>query len=73
MRNWFEGDACDGFILQPTHMPGNLDDVCALLVPELQNRGLVRVGYDGETLRDHMGLRRPASRHAATRRARETT
>ena len=73
MRNWFEGDACDGFILQPTHMPGNLDDVCALLVPELQNRGLVRVGYDGETLRDHMGLRRPASRHAAARRARETT
>ena len=64
MQRWFERSACDGFILQPTHMPGNLDDVCNLLVPELQDRGLIRVGYEGATLRDHLGLRRPPSRHA---------
>ena len=64
MQRWFTGHACGGVILQPTHMPGNLDDVCQRLVPELQNRGLLRVGYEGQTLRDHMGLRRPPSRHA---------
>jgi N-acetyl-S-(2-succino)cysteine monooxygenase len=64
MQRWFEMDACDGFILQPSYLPGELDDVCKLLVPELQNRGLIRVGYEGATLREHMGLARPASRYA---------
>lgn len=64
MQAWFDGGACDGFILQPSHMPGNLDDIVNLLVPELQNRGLIRAGYEGATLRDHLGLARPASRYA---------
>ena len=64
MRDWFDGHACDGFILQPSYMPGNLDEVAKLLVPELQDRGLIRVGYEGTTLREHMGLARPVSRYA---------
>ncbi len=64
MQRWFEMYACDGFILQPSYLPGELDEVCQMLVPELQNRGLIRVGYEGETLRDHMGLERPGSRYA---------
>ena len=63
MQRWFEMDACDGFILQPSYLPGELDEVCQMLVPELQGRGLIRVGYDGVTLRDHMGLARPGSRY----------
>jgi N-acetyl-S-(2-succino)cysteine monooxygenase len=63
MQEWFEKGACDGFILQPSYLPGELDEVCELLVPELQSRGLVRTGYDGNTLRDNMRLRRPASRY----------
>ncbi len=62
MEHWFRADACDGFILQPSYAPGELDDICTMLVPELQRRGLIRVGYEGATLRDHLGLARPASR-----------
>ncbi len=63
MSEWFHNHACDGFIMQPSTMPGDLNDMADLLVPELQNRGLIRVGYEGTTLRDHMGLKRPGSRY----------
>jgi N-acetyl-S-(2-succino)cysteine monooxygenase len=63
MQRWFENDACDGFILQPSYLPGELDDFAENLIPELQDRGLIRVGYDGNTLRDNLGLRRPPSRY----------
>ena len=66
MRAWYDAHACDGFILQPSYMPGNLDDVCKNLVPVLQERGLIRVGYEGSTLREHMGLARPLSRYTRT-------
>lgn len=64
MQAWFENHACDGFIFQPLTMPGDLDDIITLLVPELQNRGLIRIGYDGTTLRDNLELNRPASSYA---------
>jgi N-acetyl-S-(2-succino)cysteine monooxygenase len=32
-----------------------------MVVPELQRRGLFRTAYEGTTLRDHLGLDRPAS------------
>lgn len=64
MQSWFEGRACDGFIFQPMTMPGDLNNIYELLVPELQNRGLIRIGYDGATLRDNLELKRPASRYA---------
>jgi N-acetyl-S-(2-succino)cysteine monooxygenase len=32
----------------------------SLVVPELQRRGLFRTEYVGHTLRDHLGLKRPA-------------
>ena len=64
MQEWFEGRACDGFILQPLTMPGDFDDLCEMLIPELQDRGLIRIGYEGETLREHMELNRPESRYA---------
>jgi hypothetical protein len=36
-----------------------------LVVPELQRRGLFRTEYTGTTLRDHLGLARPANPHTA--------
>jgi FMN-dependent oxidoreductase (nitrilotriacetate monooxygenase family) len=63
MENWFENRACDGFILQPSYMPGDLDHIARVLVPELQDRGAVRTSYEGSTLRDNLGLARPASRY----------
>ncbi len=41
-------------------VPQGLDDVVDTLVPELQRRGLFRRDYAGTTLRDHLGLPRPA-------------
>jgi len=34
-----------------------------LVVPELQRRGLFRTAYEGTTLREILGLARPASRY----------
>ena len=68
MERWFAGGACDGFnILAPWH-PGGLDRFVDLVVPELQRRGLFRTHYSGHTLREHLGLARPANRFAGAAR-----
>lgn len=54
----------DGFLIQPAHLPGGLDDFVDLVIPELQERGLFRTEYEGTTLRENLGLDRPASRYA---------
>ena len=61
MQEWFEGQACDGFAITPVTVPEGVDSVCDLLIPELRRRGLARSEYQGATLRDNLGLRRPAS------------
>lgn len=56
-------DAADGVILVPHITPGGLDEFADTVVPLLQERGVFRTEYEGETLRDHLGLRplrRPA-------------
>jgi len=59
MQEWFETEACDGFVMAATHSPGSYEDLVRLVVPELQRRGLFRTAYDGTTLREHLGLERP--------------
>jgi alkanesulfonate monooxygenase SsuD/methylene tetrahydromethanopterin reductase-like flavin-dependent oxidoreductase (luciferase family) len=59
MEEWFEGGACDGFVLAATHMPGAYEDFVRLVVPELQRRGKFRKDYTGATLRENLGLERP--------------
>jgi alkanesulfonate monooxygenase SsuD/methylene tetrahydromethanopterin reductase-like flavin-dependent oxidoreductase (luciferase family) len=54
-------DAADGFILVPHLTPRGLDDVLDQVVPLLQERGSFRAEYTGATLRDHLGLARPAA------------
>jgi alkanesulfonate monooxygenase SsuD/methylene tetrahydromethanopterin reductase-like flavin-dependent oxidoreductase (luciferase family) len=60
MEEWFTGGACDGFVIAATHTPGAYEDAVRLVVPELQRRGLFRDRYTGTTLRDTLGLERPA-------------
>jgi alkanesulfonate monooxygenase SsuD/methylene tetrahydromethanopterin reductase-like flavin-dependent oxidoreductase (luciferase family) len=60
MEAWFASEACDGFVLAATHMPGAYEDFVRLVVPELQRRGLFRRDYTVGTLRDNLGLERPA-------------
>lgn len=60
LEHWFKTGAADGFnILAPT-LPHGLRDFAELVIPELQRRGLFRTEYTGRTLREHLGLRRPA-------------
>ncbi|OBY88374.1 nitrilotriacetate monooxygenase [Pseudomonas sp. AU11447] len=63
LQAWFEGGAADGFNVLVPHLPGGLEDVANFVVPELQRRGLFRRDYSGSTLRDHLGLKRPANRY----------
>jgi FMN-dependent oxidoreductase (nitrilotriacetate monooxygenase family) len=65
MEAWFRGEAADGFMLTFSLVPAGLDDFITLVVPELRRRGLFREDYTGHTLRDHLELPRPASRHAS--------
>ena len=61
METWLAAGACDGFMIQTPYMPGGLDDFVRFVVPELQRRQMFRLRYDGTTLRDHLGLPRPAA------------
>ena len=65
MEEWFAAGAADGFMMQFATLPETLDDFVNLVVPELQRRGLFRRQYTGSTLREHLGLARPANAHAA--------
>lgn len=68
MEERFENYGADGFNIMAPIMPGGLKDFIELVVPELRRRGLFRDEYEGSTLRDNLGLKRPAnrfSRHAA--------
>jgi alkanesulfonate monooxygenase SsuD/methylene tetrahydromethanopterin reductase-like flavin-dependent oxidoreductase (luciferase family) len=62
MEEWLMTEASDGFTVQFPYLPGGLDDFCAQVVPELQRRGLFRRDYEGNTLRDNLGLPRPDNR-----------
>ena len=64
MQEWFVNRGVDGFLIQPSHLPGGLQDFIDLVIPELWERGLFRTEYNGTTLRDHLGLPRPRSRYA---------
>ncbi len=67
MQDWFENDACDGFNITPAHLPGGCEDFVEMITPELQRRGLFRKEYEGKTLRENLGLKRPVNRYAAAR------
>lgn len=69
MEDWFHGGAADGFNLLPTWLPGGLEEVVEMVIPELQRRGLYRTAYEGRTLRENLGLAWPEHPAAAARRA----
>jgi FMN-dependent oxidoreductase (nitrilotriacetate monooxygenase family) len=60
LQAWFEAGAADGFNVMPPFFPGQFDAFVDGVVPILQARGLFRIEYAGTTLRDHLGLPRPA-------------
>ncbi len=68
MEEWLLGEGCDGFNIMFPYVPGGLDDFVDLVVPELQRRGIFRREYEGMTLRENLGLPRPANRFFAPTR-----
>ena len=60
LEHWFSTGAADGFNVLASTLPHGLGDFARLVIPELQRRGLFRTEYTGRTLREHLGLARPA-------------
>lgn len=62
---WHGQGAVDGFHLVPAEPRRDLERLVNGTVVLLQHRGLFRTFYPGSTLREHLGLARPAGRYAA--------
>ena len=62
MEAWYSGKACDGFMIAAPVVPTGMERFTHLVVPELQRRGLFRSEYEGRTLRENIGLKRPVRR-----------
>jgi FMN-dependent oxidoreductase (nitrilotriacetate monooxygenase family) len=65
MAEWLATGGSDGFNVMFPYLPEGLDDFVDRVVPELQRRGLFRRDYEGTTLRENLGLPRPANRFFA--------
>ena len=63
LQIWFENEAADGFNILPPSTPAGLNDFVELIIPELQQRGLFRQAYEGKTLRENLGLKRPENQY----------
>lgn len=61
---WHECGAVDGFHLTPAEPRRDLERLVNGTVALLQHRGLFRTFYPGSTLREHLGLARPANQYA---------
>lgn len=66
MAQWFTQGAADGFNIMAPWLPGGLHEFIDHVVPILQQRGLFRNEYAGDTLRDHLGLATPPRAAEAT-------
>jgi long-chain alkane monooxygenase len=68
LQAWVDEADVDGFNLSRTVIPECVEDFIALVVPELQSRGVMKRGYAPGTLREKLfgaGARLPASHPAA--------
>jgi alkanesulfonate monooxygenase SsuD/methylene tetrahydromethanopterin reductase-like flavin-dependent oxidoreductase (luciferase family) len=65
MEEWLTTRGSDGFNVMFPYLPEGLDDFVDKVVPVLQRRGLFRTEYAGKTLRENLGLPRPANRFFA--------
>ncbi len=68
LEEQFTAGVCDGFVVAATHVPGAYADFVEHVVPELQRRGLFHLDYTGGTLRENLGLARPARASWRTQR-----
>ncbi|WP_327357177.1 LLM class flavin-dependent oxidoreductase [Streptomyces sp. NBC_01304] len=62
VAHWHRAEAADGFHFTPAQPARDLERLANGTVPLLQHRGQFRTFYPGSTLREHLGLARPANR-----------
>ncbi|MEV4340678.1 LLM class flavin-dependent oxidoreductase [Streptomyces sp. NPDC049590] len=65
VASWHAEGVTDGFHFVPVEPRRDLERLVNGTVALLQHRGLFRTFYPGGTLREHLGLARPANRYAA--------
>jgi FMN-dependent oxidoreductase (nitrilotriacetate monooxygenase family) len=65
LEDWLRSGACDGFAIMTPYSPQPFERFVDRVVPILVERGLFRRDYEGRTLRDHLGLKRPPHPSAA--------
>jgi FMN-dependent oxidoreductase (nitrilotriacetate monooxygenase family) len=56
MREWHDAGAADGFNLMVDVLPSGLEAIRDLLIPELQRRNMFHLDYEGNSLRESLGL-----------------
>ena len=54
MEDWAVRGGADGFNIAQSYSPGTFREFVDHVVPELQERGIYRTEYEGETLRENM-------------------
>ncbi|SCE57464.1 MULTISPECIES: LLM class flavin-dependent oxidoreductase [unclassified Streptomyces] len=61
--DWYAAGAVDGFHLRPAEPGRDLERLVNGTAALLQHRGVFRAFHPGSTLREHLGLARPANLH----------
>jgi FMN-dependent oxidoreductase (nitrilotriacetate monooxygenase family) len=56
LQEWFEADAVDGFWVSPDVNETDIDTFVDEVIPLLRERGVYPAGYEGATLREHLGV-----------------
>lgn len=62
LEEWFTQGAADGFNILPAIFPLGLEEFVDLVIPELRKRNLFRTDYEGNSLRENLGLARPTNK-----------
>ena len=68
IEEWVTTGAADGFNITFADAGSSLEPFVDLVVPELQRRGVFHADYAGTTLRENLGIPRPANRFVAAPR-----
>lgn len=57
MIEWFEKEACDGFMLMAPTYPESFEKFIHLVIPILQERGAFRRDYESHLLKNHLDIK----------------
>lgn len=56
INTYVQADAADGFVFAPHLTPGGFDEFVEKVIPILQEKGVFRSDYAGQTLKENLGL-----------------